>query len=187
MQLEQSPPVPTLHRLHPASLQHLQHAPDGSLYPQPLPQLHPSAVIYQQQQQYALSGPPQPPPHALQYLPGSPVQYTSFPVSYQHASSPRFAVTPPLPVSGGIPVQHYPPPPRPPQQHSIPPPPPPPVPSAPQHAPQAHREPEGRDGDDAPSSGQFQGLKLVAEPPDLEAWRQKLFDVDDTMTLNEDE
>jgi glutathione S-transferase len=33
----------------------------------------------------------------------------------------------------------------------------------------------------------FQGLKLIAEPPDLEAWRQKLFDVDETITLNEEE
>jgi glutathione S-transferase len=35
--------------------------------------------------------------------------------------------------------------------------------------------------------GQFEGLKLIANPPDLEAWRQKLFDVDDYITLNEEE
>jgi hypothetical protein len=42
----------------------------------------------------------------------------------------------------------------------------------------------------APSSthsSHFQGLKLIAEPPDLDAWRQKLFDVDDTITLTEEE
>jgi hypothetical protein len=44
--------------------------------------------------------------------------------------------------------------------------------------------------DVAPSSNHsshFQGLKLIAEPPDLDAWRQKLFDVDDTITLTEEE
>jgi glutathione S-transferase len=186
MQHEQSPPVPALHRtLHPATLQHLQQSPDGSLYAQVLPNLHPGAAIYQQHQQYALSGPPQPPPQALQYLPGSPVQYTTYPVGYQHASSPRFAVAPPLPVAGGI--HHFQAPtPQPTQQQSAP----PPVQNAPQHAPQQEQadcEPQGRDGEDGLSSGQFPGLKLIAEPPDLEAWRQRLFDVDDTMTLNEEE
>jgi len=174
--------VPTLHRtLHPATLQHLQQTPDGSIYSQVLPHLHPGAAIYQQHQQL----PPHPPPQALHYLPGSPVQYTTFPVGYQHATSPRFAVAPPLPVDGDI--QHFQGPPQLAQQQ---PPPPLPISNTPQHAPQREQpesEPPGRDGEDAPSSGQFQGLRLIADPPDLEAWRQRLFDVDDTMTLNEDE
>lgn len=180
MQHGQSPPVPTLHRtLHAASLQQLGQSPDGALFPQALPNLHAGAAIYQQHHQYALSGPPQPQPHALQYLPGSPVQYAPFPVSYHHDASP-------LPVSGGIPGHHFQGPPRPTHRKA----PLPPVPNAPQHAPQQEQPqsaPLGRDADDAPASGQFQGLRLVAEPPDLEAWRQKLFDVDDTITLNEDE
>ncbi|KAF1911763.1 hypothetical protein BDU57DRAFT_460588 [Ampelomyces quisqualis] len=36
-------------------------------------------------------------------------------------------------------------------------------------------------------SSHFPGLRLIAEPPDLDAWRQKLFHVDDTITLTEDE
>lgn len=192
------PDLPTLHRnLHPATLQHLQQSPDGSLYPQVLPNLHPGAALYQQHQQYALSGPPQAAPQALHYLPGSPVQYAGFPVSYQHDTSPRFAVAPPLPVDGGIP-QHFQAPPRPapqqapqrqhapqqnvPQQHVQQ-----PV-APPQHAPpRPAPEPKGGLQGDEGDSGQFKGLRLVADPPDLEAWRQKLFDVDDTITLNEDE
>jgi glutathione S-transferase len=48
---------------------------------------------------------------------------------------------------------------------------------------------QGADADDAPASnhGQFHGLRLIPDPPHLEAWRQKLFDVDEMITLNEDE
>jgi glutathione S-transferase len=35
--------------------------------------------------------------------------------------------------------------------------------------------------------GQIEGLRLVANPPDLHVWREKLFHVDDTITLTEDE
>ncbi|KAF2833192.1 hypothetical protein CC86DRAFT_365150 [Ophiobolus disseminans] len=174
---------PHLRTLHPGSLQHIQQSPDGSLYAQALPH-----ALYQQQP-YTLSGAPQPSPHALQYqhgLPGSPVQYAAFPaISYQHASSPRFTIAnpPPLPVPEGIP--HFQSPPRPVQRQALPPAPAIVNQQGPQRQ-QPHGDPS-RDGDDGPSSGQFQGLKLVAEPPDLEAWRQKLFDVDDTITLNEDE
>ncbi|KAF1953288.1 hypothetical protein CC80DRAFT_494583 [Byssothecium circinans] len=34
---------------------------------------------------------------------------------------------------------------------------------------------------------QFEGLKLVPNPPDLEIWRDKLFHVDETITLTEEE
>jgi glutathione S-transferase len=46
-----------------------------------------------------------------------------------------------------------------------------------------------QDGDSGPSTGhgQFQGLKMIANPPNLEAWRRRLFDVDDMITLDEDE
>lgn len=170
--------------LHPGPLQHLQQSPDGSVYAQALPH-----TLYQQQP-YVLSGPPQPPPHALQYqhgLPGSPVQYATYPaISYQHAPSPPFAIAnpPPLQVPEGI--QHFQSPPRPAQRQAIPPPQPIPIHqiSPPQ---QSQVEPPVRDGDEAPPSGQFKGLKLVAEPPDLEAWRRRLFDVDDIITLNEEE
>lgn len=192
MQGQSSPALQHVRTLHTGSLQHLQQqSPDGSLFSQPLPQLHPSEAIYQQQQQYALSGPPQPPSHALHYqhgLPGSPAQYAAFPVSYQHASSPRFAVAPPLPLPEVVHHFQSPPlPPRRPQQQPLPP--PPPVHRA-QNPPQAAitAQPRLSEGDDGASHhGHFQGLKLVAEPPDLEAWRQKLFDVGDTITLTEDE
>ena len=35
--------------------------------------------------------------------------------------------------------------------------------------------------------GQFEGLRLLSDPPDLGTWREKLFHVDDTITLTEDE
>ncbi|KAF9740539.1 hypothetical protein PMIN06_001615 [Paraphaeosphaeria minitans] len=35
--------------------------------------------------------------------------------------------------------------------------------------------------------GQIEGLRLIANPPDLDAWREKLFHVDDTITLTEEE
>ncbi|KAF2120454.1 hypothetical protein BDV96DRAFT_564867 [Lophiotrema nucula] len=35
--------------------------------------------------------------------------------------------------------------------------------------------------------GQFEGLRLIPDPPDLEEWREKLFHVDDTITLTEDD
>ncbi|KAI0610508.1 Glutathione S-transferase [Pyrenophora tritici-repentis] len=43
--------------------------------------------------------------------------------------------------------------------------------------------------DETPLSnhGQFQGLRLIAHPPDLDEWREKLFHVDDIITLTEDQ
>lgn len=42
---------------------------------------------------------------------------------------------------------------------------------------------------DAPvkEGGQFEGLKLIPNPEDLEYWRQKLFDVDDVLVLTEEQ
>lgn len=37
------------------------------------------------------------------------------------------------------------------------------------------------------TSGHFGGMKLVPHPPDLQAWRERLFNVDDTITLTEEE
>jgi glutathione S-transferase len=207
---ERLSPVPALQQqlrtLHAGALQQQQHlhpSPTGSLYPHH--QALPRAVYHQhqqqqqqqhqQQQQYALSGPAHAPLHALPYqhhgLPGpaSPAHFAaSFPATYQDASSPRFG-----PVQQAL-------------QSSPPPPPPPPalLRTAPQQVtvqtfqPQiqqrAHVEalaqaPVAATEDAAPSNhgSHFQGLKLIAEPPDLEAWRQKLFDVDETITLNEEE
>jgi hypothetical protein len=35
--------------------------------------------------------------------------------------------------------------------------------------------------------GHFGGLKLIPNPPDLQKWREKLFNVEDTITLTEEE
>ncbi|KAG9206020.1 hypothetical protein G6514_006298 [Epicoccum nigrum] len=35
--------------------------------------------------------------------------------------------------------------------------------------------------------GQFKGLRLIPNPPNLDEWRQRLFDVDDTITLTEEQ
>lgn len=37
------------------------------------------------------------------------------------------------------------------------------------------------------SSGHLGGVKLIPEPPNLEAWREKLFNVNETITLTEEE
>ncbi|KAG8533236.1 uncharacterized protein KY384_002019 [Bacidia gigantensis] len=37
------------------------------------------------------------------------------------------------------------------------------------------------------TDGHFSNLKMVPDPPDLAAWRQRLFDVDNILTLTEDE
>ena len=37
------------------------------------------------------------------------------------------------------------------------------------------------------SDGQFEGLKIIPHPPDLQAWRGRLFNVDDTIVLTEDQ
>jgi len=37
------------------------------------------------------------------------------------------------------------------------------------------------------SSSNFEGLKLVSNPPDLQQWREKLFNVDELIVLTENE
>ncbi|KAL9577079.1 MAG: hypothetical protein Q9212_006605 [Teloschistes hypoglaucus] len=41
--------------------------------------------------------------------------------------------------------------------------------------------------DGGTTAGHFGNLKIVPNPPDLDEWRKKLFDVDDTVTLTEEE
>lgn len=36
-------------------------------------------------------------------------------------------------------------------------------------------------------AGALQGMKLIPDPPDLDYWRHKLFDVDETITLTEEQ
>ncbi|KAJ5089449.1 hypothetical protein N7532_008133 [Penicillium argentinense] len=36
-------------------------------------------------------------------------------------------------------------------------------------------------------AGQLQGMKLVPDPPDLEFWRERLFHIDETITMSEEE
>jgi len=54
---------------------------------------------------------------------------------------------------------------------------------------QIHDQAQGQDGDEVPVAkhGQFEGLKLIPDPPNLESWRGKLFHVDDSITLTEEE
>lgn len=42
------------------------------------------------------------------------------------------------------------------------------------------------DGDDQKSKGHL-SRKIVLDPPNLQEWRQKLFDVDDMITLSEEQ
>lgn len=37
------------------------------------------------------------------------------------------------------------------------------------------------------TDGHFSNLKMVPDPPNLEQWRKRLFDLDDTVTMTEDE
>ncbi|KAF2856185.1 hypothetical protein T440DRAFT_383910 [Plenodomus tracheiphilus IPT5] len=207
--MQQSSPV-LQQQLHPGALHTLHQSPDGTLYPQQtLPELqnlhtHDVYQAQQQQQPYALSGPPPPPAHALsvhQYeqhgLPPS-ASFPPYPATYQHATSPRFVNAPPPPLQG--PAQHYhsPQPPTPLPQRPIqqlPLPPPLPILTLPQSAPrhiehaQPVLQPDAPEGDESPftNHGQFQGLKLIPNPPDLDSWRERLFNVDDMITLTEEE
>lgn len=205
---ESSPVLHQVRTLHPEALQHIQQSQDGSLLShgfrpglQQQQPLHPDTIYHQQQ--YALNGPPHASSHALHFehhgIPPAPAQYNYPTTSYQHTSSPRFAIANATSLQG-----HFQSPPSQPQQLPLPS--TPTVPSAPQVISQRydHSRPvppqppvqvelqiQGGGGDDNnPSStghGQFQGLKLIANPPDLEAWRQKLFNVDAMITLTEDE
>lgn len=37
------------------------------------------------------------------------------------------------------------------------------------------------------TDGHFSNLKMVLDPPNLEQWRKRLFDLDDTISMTEDE
>lgn len=37
------------------------------------------------------------------------------------------------------------------------------------------------------TDGHFSNLKMVPDPPNLEEWRKRLFDLDDTITMTEDQ
>ncbi|KAF2131682.1 hypothetical protein P153DRAFT_365252 [Dothidotthia symphoricarpi CBS 119687] len=153
-----------------------------------LQSLKANETIFQQQQQHALSGPPQAPPHALHFQQhDSLAQFPTFPVYFHHAASPQFALTSAYARTGG--VQHIQ---RPSHQTS------PPIYSTPQAIPQQpqHIQPPfqsqlrtqtWRSKAPLANHAQFKGLRLVSNPPNLEEWRNKLFTVDGMITLTEDE
>lgn len=45
----------------------------------------------------------------------------------------------------------------------------------------------GGNKDDGVGGGHFSGMKLIRDPPNLELWRERLFNVEDTITLTEEE
>jgi len=180
-------PIHHLRTLQPAELQALHHSRDGTLHLQSLsPGLQSLEAITAEandalfQQRY-LGQPPQAPhglhaQHAYNHNAGlthGQPQFPPIPTNYQHVPT-RFNL-----VSA-------------PPQHLHAPPPPPPLPRAPQQI--VELEPQvdygnNQDADDMPVTGhgQFEGLKLITHPPNLNEWREKLFHVDDTVTLTEDE
>ncbi|KAF1974993.1 hypothetical protein BU23DRAFT_552831 [Bimuria novae-zelandiae CBS 107.79] len=181
-----------LHHLPPQAL-HLHQIPQGL---QPLEELSPPASDPFFQHRYAQqlqAGNP----HALHFQghglqqPSQP-PFEGFPGGYA-----RFELNtpnPPPPPQHQVHVQAPPPPPRaqvanraqpPLQVHEL------------KHRTpfvRPHEQPEVQEqgpegGDEAPvtNHGQFEGLKLIPNPPDLDVWREKLFHVDDMITLTEDE
>ena len=172
----------------------LQQAPDdggGALY---VPQAnaafqhHPQHQHQHQQHQhqhshphhhYALGAPPQ----SLHFA----EHYASFPPAYPQPANPPFALT------GGL---HTPRVPQRPLHHLSP----PLQPAPPQHdhAPQSYAHappppqappPQAPSEDQSPfaNHGQFQGLKLIPNPPNLDEWRARLFSVNETITLSQEE
>lgn len=171
----------------------------------------------QQQQYAQLSAPPQQPPlpqqfaplppHALhyeqqfappqQYAPQSyqQIQQVHHPQHHAHASSPPFGLTP-GPVPGPAHQIHTP------HAHT-------PIHTTPrtaqrplqiaqqtpiQQSPQQQQYSSPLESVAGPSDeatlanhGQFKGLKLIPNPPNLEEWRQRLFDVDEIITLTEEQ
>lgn len=61
------------------------------------------------------------------------------------------------------------------------------LPSANPSFPQSGHEGLVQDPMAAGFAGQLQGMRLVPDPPNLEYWRQRLFHVDEMITLSEDE
>jgi glutathione S-transferase len=171
--MQQQPP-----QLQPGALQ--QASDDGgSLYvPQPNAAFHQHHQHQQQQQQhYALGAPPQP-LHFDEH-------YASFPPAYPQAANPPFALTGALhtPRVPQRPLHHISPSLQPaPPQHDH-------APQSYAHVPPPAQPPQASPQDKSPfaNHGQFQGLKLIADPPNLDEWRARLFSVDETITLTQDE
>lgn len=186
---------PSLHELHapqqPIPLQ------DPTLYSSHLhsglQSLNANGAVFQQrQQQYALGEPPQA-PRALHFeqrgLPALSAQFPAYPVDFSHAVTSPFALTSASLHPGVVQHLHAPrPSPRPTHPVSSP------VyttlrqPQFVRQPPQSHNGTQNRErGASLAKHGQFEGLRLIVNPPDLEEWRNKLFSVDDTITLTEDE
>jgi glutathione S-transferase len=171
----------------------------------------------QQQQYAQLSAPPQQPPLPQQFAPLPPhalhfeqqfapppqyapqtyqqIQQVHHPQHHAHATSPPFRLTP-GPVPGPAHQIHTP------HAHT-------PIHTTPriaqrplqiaqqtpvQHSPQQQQYSSPLESVAGPSDettlanhGQFKGLKLIPNPPNLEEWRQRLFDVDDIITLTEEQ
>ncbi|KAF2471956.1 uncharacterized protein BDR25DRAFT_302783 [Lindgomyces ingoldianus] len=189
---------PALRTLQPAELQALHQSAPGALHHH-LQTLAPSLQGLEAISHDASDGLFQQP----RYHVGNPFESAQTPGPYQpvvssgyqhdHGSN-RFSLIAAAPAQQH---QHQrlraPPPPPPP---APPPPPPPPLPAAiPRVPPQiqaAGLEPQTEfaqalEPDDPPVTRQFEGLKLIAAPPNLDEWRAKLFHVDDTITLTENE
>ncbi|KAH9870660.1 hypothetical protein IAQ61_006138 [Plenodomus lingam] len=172
------------------------YALNGPPPPPPPPTAHQLPVHHHQYEQHGLPSSASFPPYPAT-------------ATYQHATSPRLFVNapPPPPPLQGPAQQHYHspqlstplppqtqlPPQRPIQQLSLPA--PLPILTLPQshphvqHAQPVLQQPQAPDGDESPftNHGQFQGLKLIPNPPDLDLWRERLFNVDDMITLTEEE
>lgn len=180
-----------LHHLSPQAL-HLHQIPPGL---QPLEELSPQAndAFFQHRyaQQLQASN-----PHALHFQSHGLQQTAQPPFEGFTGGYARFDMNAPP----------NPPPPAP--QHQIQAPPPPPraqvathLQGPPQLQELAHRgsfvqtqeqplvQEQVPDNDEAPiqNHGQIEGLRLIPNPPNLETWREKLFHVDDTITLTEEE
>jgi hypothetical protein len=188
--------------IHPLRLQQLHTSADGTLHHQQIQSLppglqsldaispEPNDGIFQRylgdasQAQHHQLHAPNPFEHNAG-LPHSQAQFQVPPNGYQHPTTLRFN-----------PLQA-------PPQHIQAPPPPPPQPTQLSQAPSqlipriseleqqefVQTQTQTQETEDTPvtNHGQFEGLKLIPNPPDLEEWREKLFHVDDTITLTEDE
>ncbi|KAL1653490.1 hypothetical protein SLS61_004000 [Didymella pomorum] len=165
-------PSDQLHRqatVQPRSLTNLQQGPDGTFYDaQGLPlhpdlqqSLHASELFHQQQQQqYAqLSAPPQQPPLPQQFAPLPP---HALHYEQQFAQQQQYAPQSYQQIQQQSPQQ---------QQYSSP----------------LESVAGPSDETTLANHGQFKGLKLIPNPPNLEEWRQRLFHVDDIITLTEEQ
>ncbi|KAF2182188.1 hypothetical protein K469DRAFT_586915 [Zopfia rhizophila CBS 207.26] len=178
---------PALRTLQPGALETLHQSPDGPLH-QHLQSLaptlqgleaiatDPNEAIFQQR--YLGDAPPG--PHGLHAsnpfehnagLPHSQTQFQGIPTTgYQHNGNQFLIAAPPPPSHLQAPPITRPPP------------------QIPEIDPQTEFV-QNQELDDTPvtSHGQFEDLKLIPNPPNLDEWRDRLFHVDETITLTEDE